>query len=123
MLFCPPIGSPGNRSKLVSRSGGRLLAFHAPGAGGAAVRRRCLWDPTKGHVSMVPRRPGMTRHALAGVALTLAALFVAGVPAQGAVFSDIQGDPNQRGIEKLAIAGVLAGFPDGTYKPDPPFPR
>jgi hypothetical protein len=65
----------------------------------------------------------MTRHALAGVALTLAALFVAGVPAQGAVFSDIQGDPNQRGIEKLAIAGVLAGFPDGTYKPAQPITR
>jgi hypothetical protein len=65
----------------------------------------------------------MTRHALAGVTLTLAALFVAGVPAQGAVFSDIQGDPNQRGIEKLAIAGVLAGFPDGTYKPAQPITR
>jgi hypothetical protein len=42
---------------------------------------------------------------------------VAAVPVQAAVFSDIQGDPNQRGIEKLAITGVMSGFPDGTFKP------
>jgi hypothetical protein len=46
-----------------------------------------------------------------------AMLAVAAVPVQAAVFSDIQGDPNQRGIEKLAIVGVMSGYPDGTFKP------
>jgi len=66
----------------------------------------------------------MTQRAVAGVAATLVAvLCVAGAPAQGAVFSDIQGDPNQRGIEKLTITGVLGGFPDGTFKPGQPVTR
>jgi len=52
-----------------------------------------------------------------------ATLAVVAVPVQAAVFSDIQGDPNQRGIEKLAITGVMLGFPDGTFKPGQPITR
>jgi hypothetical protein len=60
----------------------------------------------------------MMRQTLAGMAWILAAMLaVAAVPVQAAVFSDIQGDPNQRGVEKLAITGVMSGFPDGTFKP------
>src|SRR5215467_8819655 len=58
-------------------------------------------------------RPSLT--ALACVLTTTLALVA--VPAQAAVFSDIQGDANQRGIEKLAITGVMSGYPDGTFKP------
>jgi hypothetical protein len=58
-------------------------------------------------------RPSLT--ALACVLTSTLALVA--VPAQAAVFSDIQGDANQRGIEKLAISGVMTGFPDGTFKP------
>jgi hypothetical protein len=58
------------------------------------------------------------RRTLAGMTWILAAMLaVAAVPVQAAVFSDIQGDPNQRGVEKLAIVGVMSGFPDGTFKP------
>jgi hypothetical protein len=58
------------------------------------------------------------RRTLAGMGWILAAMLaVAAVPVQAAVFSDIQGDPNQRGIEKLAIVGVMSGYPDGTFKP------
>jgi hypothetical protein len=58
------------------------------------------------------------RRTLAGMTWILAAMLaMAAVPVQAAVFSDIQGDPNQRGVEKLAIVGVMSGFPDGTFKP------
>ncbi|HEV3259670.1 MAG TPA: S-layer homology domain-containing protein, partial [Gemmataceae bacterium] len=60
----------------------------------------------------------MMQRTLAGMGWILAAMLaVAAVPVQAAVFSDIQGDPNQRGIEKLAIVGVMSGYPDGTFKP------
>jgi hypothetical protein len=61
-------------------------------------------------------------HAFAAVALA-AVVAVAVMPASAALFSDIQGDPNQRGIEKLSVAGVLHGFPDGTFKPGQPITR
>jgi len=66
----------------------------------------------------------MIRLTHAAAALTLAAaVTAAAMPAPAAMFSDIQGDPNQRGIEKVAVAGVLAGFPDGTFKPGQPITR
>ncbi len=66
----------------------------------------------------------MRRQTLAGMAWILAAaLAMAAVPVQAAVFSDIQGDLNQRGIEKMAITGVLTGFSDGTFKPGQPVTR
>jgi hypothetical protein len=66
----------------------------------------------------------MRRRTLAAVAWILAAtLALVAVPVQAAVFSDIQGDPNQRGIEKLAITGIVSGFPDGTFKPSQPITR
>jgi Intracellular proteinase inhibitor/S-layer homology domain len=66
----------------------------------------------------------MIRANLAAAACILAStLALIVVPAQAAVFSDIQGDGNQRGIEKLAITGVMAGFPDGTFKPGQPITR
>jgi len=66
----------------------------------------------------------MTRRIHAVVPLALAVVVaVAGVPASAAIFSDIQGDPNQRAIEKLAVTGLVAGFPDGTFKPNQPITR
>ena len=57
-------------------------------------------------------------------ALTLVAALVAGArPASAAMFSDIQNDPNARGIEKLAVTGIVSGFPDGTFKPSDPITR
>ncbi len=44
-------------------------------------------------------------------------------PAGAALFSDVQGSAYRKAIEKLAVAGVLAGFPDGTFKPDQPVTR
>ena len=58
----------------------------------------------------------------AALALT-AAVTAAVIPVSAAIFSDIQGDPNQRGIEKVVVAGVLAGFPDGTFRPGQPITR
>ncbi len=66
----------------------------------------------------------MIRSSLAALACVLAStLALVAVPAQAAVFSDIQSDANQRGIEKLAITGVMTGFPDGTFKPGQPVTR
>src|ERR1700736_485494 len=87
----------------------------APACDSASGR---LGNLAEGHVTMWPRRSRMMRQTLAGMAWILAAMLaVAAVPVQAAVFSDIQGDPNQRGVEKLAITGVMSGFPDGTFKP------
>lgn len=55
-----------------------------------------------------------------GVALIIA---LATVPAGAALFSDVQGNQYQRAIEKLAVTGVFAGFPDGTFKPNQPVTR
>jgi len=56
--------------------------------------------------------------------LALAAALVAGAgPATAAIFSDIQNDPYERGIEKLAVTGIVSGFPDGTFKPNDPITR
>ena len=38
--------------------------------------------------------------------------------AQGAGLSDISGHPFEKEITKLVEAGVVSGFPDGTFKPD-----
>jgi hypothetical protein len=57
-------------------------------------------------------------------ALALVAALAAGVgPAAAAIFSDIQDNPNERGIEKLAVTGIMSGFPDGTFKPNDPITR
>lgn len=45
------------------------------------------------------------------------------VPAAAALYSDIQATPYERAIEKLGVIGILAGFPDGTFKPDQPVTR
>ena len=33
-------------------------------------------------------------------------------------FSDDDGDPNEGAINALAEAGIVVGYPDGTYRPD-----
>jgi Intracellular proteinase inhibitor/S-layer homology domain len=58
------------------------------------------------------------------MAAAAAALSLAAAPAGAAgLFSDIQGNQFERAIDKLAITGVLAGFPDGTFKPNQPVTR
>jgi hypothetical protein len=64
------------------------------------------------------------RRAHVATALALVAALAAGVgPAAAAIFSDIQDNPNERGIEKLAVTGIMSGFPDGTFKPNDPITR
>ncbi len=48
---------------------------------------------------------------------------VAVVPAAAALYSDAQATPYERAIEKLGVTGILAGFPDGTFRPDQPVTR
>ncbi|HEV2440589.1 MAG TPA: S-layer homology domain-containing protein [bacterium] len=55
--------------------------------------------------------------AAAGLALALAG------PAGAVMYSDTQNSPYARSIEKLSVVGVIAGFPDGTFKPDQPITR
>ncbi|MGB9552918.1 MAG: S-layer homology domain-containing protein, partial [bacterium] len=59
--------------------------------------------------------------------LAVAALLVmtlAYAPKVGAVtLSDISGTPFEKEITKLVEAGVVSGFPDGTFKPDQPVTR
>src|SRR5690349_7704489 len=77
-----------------------------------------------GHILRCHKEGAMIRVSLAALACILAStLALIAVPAQAAVFSDIQGDANQRGIEKLAITSVMTGFPDGTFKPGQPITR
>jgi hypothetical protein len=56
----------------------------------------------------------------AGTALALASL---AAPAGAAMFSDVNNSPYARSIEKIAMVGVLPGFPNGTFKPDDPITR
>lgn len=56
-------------------------------------------------------------------AVVVVALLVAVLPATAALFSDIQGTPYERAIEKLAVTGILGGFPDGTFRPGQPVTR
>ncbi len=63
------------------------------------------------------------RAILALVAALGAAVAVAVAPAAAALFSDIQGSAYQKAIEKLAVTGIVSGFPDGTFKPDQPVTR
>ncbi|MGH2399561.1 MAG: S-layer homology domain-containing protein, partial [bacterium] len=44
-------------------------------------------------------------------------LLMAGVPAWAAIFSDIQGLPMQRAIERLAAKGVFRGTSGTTFNP------
>ncbi len=63
-------------------------------------------------------------HKLMGMVLVvLGAVVAAGGPAGAALFADIRGNTYQKAIEKLVVAGVVAGFPDGTFKPDQPVTR
>lgn len=67
---------------------------------------------------MIPRlRPHVA------MALAVSAAVMAPTPAAAGTFSDIQGTPLAQAIEKLAVAGVLTGFPDGTFKPNEPVTR
>ncbi len=45
------------------------------------------------------------------------------VPAWGAIYTDIQGDPAQRAIERLAAKGVIRGTPNGKFNPTGPVTR
>jgi hypothetical protein len=58
--------------------------------------------------------------AAAGLALALA---TSAPPAGANMYSDTQAGPYTRAIEKLSVVGVIAGYPDGTFKPDQPITR
>jgi hypothetical protein len=60
---------------------------------------------------------------LAFVLIVAAGVAAAAAPASATLYSDIQGNPYQKAIEKLSVSGVLTGFPDGTFKPSQPVTR
>jgi hypothetical protein len=51
------------------------------------------------------------------------AVAVSAALAAAALFSDVQGNAYQKQIEKLAVAGIVSGYQDGTFKPDQPVTR
>ncbi len=51
------------------------------------------------------------------ILLIVAALMTAVLPAWGAIYSDITGDPAQRAIERLTAKGILRAAPDGKFNP------
>ncbi len=63
------------------------------------------------------------RTIFAFVLVFAAAAAAAAAPAAGAMYSDTQGTPYQKAIDKLGVTGALTGFPDGTFKPDQPVTR
>ncbi len=63
------------------------------------------------------------RTAAAFILIIAAGVAAAIVPASATLYSDIQGSPFQKAIEKLSVIGVLSGSPDGTFKPDQPMTR
>jgi intracellular proteinase inhibitor BsuPI/S-layer family protein len=67
----------------------------------------------------------MARYLRSGfaVALAVSAAVMTAAPGAAGTFPDIQATPYAQAIEKLAVAGVLPGFPDGTFKPDQPVTR
>ncbi len=63
------------------------------------------WSPTRWHVH------GAT------VLVAVATLATAFRPAWGAIYSDIQGDPAQRAIERLTAKGIMRSSADGKFNP------
>src|SRR6266550_683473 len=84
--------------------GSRRRVWRAPGGSGGTPAKAGLgvFEHLAGGCAMI-----RLTHAAAALALA-AAVTAAAVPVSAALFSDIQGDPNQRGIEKVVVAGVLA---------------
>ncbi len=71
------------------------------------------------------RRWGATRWHLRGGTVLVAVVTIATVilPAWGAIYSDIQGDPAQRAIERLTAKGILRASADGKFNPTGPVLR
>lgn len=55
--------------------------------------------------------------------MLVAAATVTTLPAWGAIFSDIQGLPAQRAIERLVAKGIIRGTADGRFNPGGPVTR
>lgn len=62
-------------------------------------------------------RPGLT------AALAVTAAVTAAVSGAAGAFPDTQGNLYAQAIEKVAVAGIFTGLPDGTFKPDQPVTR
>lgn len=45
------------------------------------------------------------------------------LPQQAATFTDLGSSPYRQAIEALAAAGIISGYPDGTFRPDNPVTR
>lgn len=65
----------------------------------------------------------LTRRILFTAALVAATILLLALPAQAATMSDIRGNWAESSIRKLASAGVVSGYPDGTFKPNKPVTR
>ncbi len=60
----------------------------------------------------------MKKFLVAGIALLMVLTLAYAPKAGAATLSDISGHPFEKQITKLIDLGVVAGFPDGTFKPD-----
>ncbi len=72
-------------------------------------------------------KQGLSRllvRCVCAVALILAFVSMASaLPARAASLSDIVGRPDQAVIERVAAAGFMKGYPDGTFRPNAPVTR
>jgi photosystem II stability/assembly factor-like uncharacterized protein len=108
----------------------KLLAvrFAGPATGWAVGEKGTVLETTTAGLPWVSQTTGV-KTTLRAVAVAEGTVWVAGeegvllastVPSGGAPggFSDVASSPYKTAIESLAAAGIISGFPDGTFRPD-----
>ena len=109
----------------------KLLAvrFSDLATGWAVGENGTIVATTRGGVPWTKETSGV-KTTLRGVAAAAGAVWVVGdegviltspIPTGGTAagaFSDTASSPYEKAIESLAAAGIIAGFPDGTFRPD-----
>lgn len=105
------------------------VRFAGTATGWAVGEKGTVLETTNAGLPWVSQTTGV-KTALRAVAAAAGTVWVAGedgvllastAPAGGApgsAFSDIASSPYKTAIESLAAAGIVGGFPDGTFRPD-----
>ena len=105
------------------------VCFAGPTVGWVVGDKGTILETTRSGSPWVVQTSGTTKmlRAVATAGMTVwavgdeGAILTGSVPPPGPAgtgFSDISASPYQTAIESLAAAGIVNGFPDGTFKPD-----
>ena len=94
------------------------------GVHAAALDCVAWWNVTNGFPDGTFRPDGTVTRGQMASFITSTILSAGGqLPAPGTAFPDTDANVHRRPIERLATAGIVSGFPDGTYRPGDPVNR